>query len=151
MAQMWKNDPGQFKWSFYRSLYGRRVIPHPLPVEKVAWFSFWPLMGVERGTEEQRKEWEKLLVSDRTDLAQDEVFSKQGETAIYQYHLVDGFRSRCIKLVFMWKKIIRLRGKFRCGDQLIKDPQYERDMERVSRTTGGAKVCFRIFTANSIL
>ena len=52
LVQMWKNDPGQFKWSFYRSLYGGRELPFPLPVEKVAGFSYWPLMGVERGTEE---------------------------------------------------------------------------------------------------
>ena len=32
LVQMWKNDPGQFKWSFYRSLYGRRELP--LPVER---------------------------------------------------------------------------------------------------------------------
>ena len=83
LVQMWKNDPGQFKWSFYRSLYARREIPHPLHVEKMAGFSYWPLMGVERGTEDQRKEWEKLLVPDRTDFALDEVFTKQGETAIY--------------------------------------------------------------------
>ena len=40
----------------------------------------------------------------------------------------------------MGKKIIRLRGKCRripCGDQLIRDPEYERDMERIRRTTGG--------------
>ena len=32
LVEMWKNDPGHFKWSFYRSLYGRRELP--LPVER---------------------------------------------------------------------------------------------------------------------
>ena len=43
-------------------------------------------------------------------------------------------------MVFLGKKIIRLRGKCRripCGDQLIRDPEYERDLERIRRTTGG--------------
>ena len=103
LVEMWKNDLGQFKWSFYRSLYGRRELPHTLHVEKVAGFSYWPLMGVERGTEEQRQEWEKLLIPDRTDLALEEVFTKQGETAIYQYGEEDHQTPREVQKDTLWR------------------------------------------------
>eukprot|EP00092_Neocalanus_flemingeri_P038816 GFUD01042259.1.p1 GENE.GFUD01042259.1~~GFUD01042259.1.p1 ORF type:complete len:476 (-),score=154.50 GFUD01042259.1:133-1422(-) len=132
----WKNDVGQNKWSFYKELY--RPFEHfQLPVEKVDGFSYWPLMGMEKGTEEDRKAWEQLLTPDRTDKSLEGIFAETGESAIYQYHLVDGFRSRC-KVVFQGKKYLRLRGKTRrlpCGAQLDRDPEYERDVERINSTT----------------
>ena len=111
LLEKWRNDPGEHKWSFFKNMYKQNSdLPFPLPVDKVEGFSYWPLMGVEKGSEDQRKEWEKLLVPDRTEMSLEEIFTKPGETGIYEYHLVDGFRSRC-KVVFHGKMIIRTRGE----------------------------------------
>jgi len=147
MMKSWKKDFSQFKWSFYKALY-RREIPHPLPVEKVDGFTYWPIMSKEKGKEEEeekegddevRKEWEHLLTPDRTDMELEEIFTEPGESAIYHFHPVDGFRSRC-KVVFKGQKLLRMRGKTRpipCGAQLDRDPEYERDVERINRTIPG--------------
>merc|ERR1712179_895277 len=131
--------PGENKWSFYNSIHGANYeVPFPLPVEKVEGFTYWPLMGTWEGTDEEQKMWETFLTPDITETSLEKIFTKPGETAIYQYHLVDGFRSRC-KVIYHGKMLVRTRGKTRwlpSKEQLVRDPEYERDVERVRRKTG---------------
>merc|ERR1712179_409009 len=133
--------PGENKWSFYNSIHGANYeVPFPLPVEKVEGFTYWPLMGTEKGTDEEQKMWETFLTPDITETSLEKIFTKPGETAIYQYHLVDGFRSRC-KVTYHGKMLVRTRGKTRwlpSKEQLVRDPEYERDVQRVRRISRGS-------------
>jgi len=135
----WRNYPGKHKWSFYKSVYGANYeVPFPLPVEKVPGFSYWPLMGTEKGTDEEQEVWKTFLTPDKTETSLEKIFTMPGETAIYQYHLVDGFRSRC-KVTYHGKMLVRTRGKTRwlpSKEQLTRDPEYERDVQRVKKLTG---------------
>ena len=152
MMKSWREDYSQFKWSFFKELYGKEKrplsdqLPCTMQVEKVEGFSYWPIMcGKEIKEDEEEEEasktWDHLLTPDRTDQSLEEIFTEPGQSAIYQYHLVDGFRSRC-KVVFRGQKLLRMRGNpsrhLPCRTQLDRDPEYERDVERINRTvTGG--------------
>jgi len=145
MMENWRKDYSQFKWSFFKELYGKERLPfsQQLPctmqVEKVEGFSYWPIMSGKQ-MKETDNTWDYILTPDRTDQLLEEIFTEPGQSAIYQYHLVDGFRSRC-KVVFRGQKHLRMRGKpsrhLPCGSQLERDPEYERDVERVNRTIPG--------------
>ena len=132
LMESWKVDKFKFKWSFHKPLYRPSSTPHILPVEKTEGFSYWPLMGLDKMNKDEFKELDKLLVPDRTDTKLSGIFLEPGETALYQFDLVDGYRSRC-KIQYHDNKIIRLRGKLNsipCGGQLVRDPEYERDVAR---------------------
>ena len=84
----WWEDYRQIKWSFIKELYGKERRPCTKKVEKAEGFSYWTIMcgkNMKYEEEEASKIWDHILTPDRTDQSLKEIFTKPGQSAIYQY------------------------------------------------------------------